>query len=293
MALAVTGGTVGHMTKIMIGVLLSLTPWVSTAIGAPAVGDWVSYRTSTSQHNLAMVGRVVSGTTVDVVAFSDGTTWMDGGTPAQVATITYTSVALGTGVGQYQPTTIVADAAAAGGAATMAYVASAIASATASLASTSYVASAVSGLATTAYVDAELGGATSGLATESYVDALGPTYLKLPTAPAGAGLSLNGAGTLLSTTRPVLVVARGTASMVSTLGLGQAFLVELRCDGNTTPTAVVDDQSGSYTDALGVTTSVIVPWKLVSMARAGDRCRVVQPAGSATITVTGSTAQPL
>lgn len=284
---------VSRMTKIALAVLLALTALTASAAAAPVVGDVVSYRTATSQHNLATVVRIVSGTTVDLVVFSDGTTWQDYSSPASISSFVYNAVALGTSVGQYQATTIVADAAAAGGAATQSYVTSAISTATSGLASTSYVGSAVAGLASVSYVDAAVSGGTAGLASESYVDGLGPTYLKLPAAPAGAGLTLNGAGTLLSSTRPVHVVVRGTASMVSTLGTGQAFTVDLRCDSNTTPTAVVDDQSGSYTDALGVTTNVTVPFKLVSIARAGDRCRVVQSAGAATLSVTGSSAQTL
>lgn len=265
------------MNKLVlsIAVVLALAPH---ALASPTVGDLVSYRTATSQHNLAVVGRVVSGSTVDIVAFSDGTNWQDGGTPWGVATITYPSVALGTGVGQYQPTTIIADIATAAGFVTSGVVTSAITSATSGLASTSYVGSAV-----------------AGLASASYVDGLGPTYLALPPAPASGGMSLGGSGVQLSATRPVLLTIRGSATMTSTLAGGQAYTVELRCDSGATPTTVVDDAGGSINQQVGlsVTLTEIQPWKLVTMARAGDKCRVVQAAGAATLSLTGSSAQPL
>lgn len=265
----------GKITASFGTAALVLALTATAALGSPALGDLVRYRVGTSQYNLALVGRVVSGSNVDLQVLSDGTTWADSGAPAQVSIITYLNVALGTAVGTYQVTTLVADAAVAGGAATQSYVTGAIATATSGLASTSYVGSAV-----------------AGLASESYVDGLGPSYLALPPAPSSAGLTLGGSGVQLSSTRPVHVVVRGTASMTSTLGSVQGYTVELRCDANTTPTAVVDDATGSLT--LNVGSGIDVqPWKLVALARAGDKCRVVQSAGAATLTLTGSPMQAL
>lgn len=251
------------MRKIQGMVIAVVLAFASVAAAAPAVGDLVKLRIANSQFVLAVVGRVVSGTTVDLVAFTDGTTWQDTGTPSNFATLPYYSVTPGTSVGQYQTTTIIADIIAA------------------------------AGYATQSYADSAAAAATAGLATETYVDAAGAGYLALPPAPSSGGMTLGGSGVQLSATRPVLLTVRGTATMVSTLGAGQAFTVELRCDANATPTTVVDDQAGSYTDALGVVTTSVVPWKLVTMARAGDRCRVVQSAGTATLALTGSSAQAL
>lgn len=248
--------------------ILILMAIATSAMASPVVGDLVRFRVATAQYNLAVVGRVVSGTTVDLVAFSDGTTWQDTGTPSNYATLTYYSATPGTGVGQYQPTTIVADVIAAAGFATEAWVSG-------------------QGYASQGFVTGQ------GYATTGYVNTADDARLALPAAPTSAGLTLGGAGVQFSASRPVWVRARGTATMVSTLGIGQAFTVELRCDANTTPTAVVDDDSGAFTDALGVTTSTMVPWKVSTLARAGDRCRVVQSAGSATLALTGSNAQPL
>ena len=247
------------MLKTMV--IAAALAFTSVASASPAVGQLVSYRTATSQHNLAVIGRVVSGTTVDLVAFSDGTTWQDGGTPSGVATITYTSIAQGTGVGQWEPTTVVEDTIAA------------------------------AGYALESYVDT----ATAGLATTSYVDTAGAGYLALPPAPSSTSLTLGGSGVQISSTRPALLTVRGTAAMTSTLAGGQAYTVELRCDSGSTPTAVVDDASGSLTQTLGasVTLAEVQPWKLVTMARAGDYCRIVQSSGAATLAVTGSSAQSL
>lgn len=245
------------MTKLIAAlVLLALT---SVAAASPVVGELVTYRTATSQYNLAVIGRVVSGSTVDLVAFSDGTTWQDQSTPPGVATITYYSVALGSSVGQYQATTIIEDTIDAAGFATEAWVSS------------------------------------NGYATTSYVNGLAPNYLALPPAPSSASLTLGGSGVQLHASRPVLVTVRGTASMTSTLAGGQAYTVDLRCDSGSTPTAVVDDAAGSLTQTLGLSVSLteVQPWKLVTLARAGDYCRVVQSAGAATLALTGSSAQAL
>lgn len=249
--------------------LLSLS---SSIASAQAVGDLVTLRIATSQYNLAIVGKVVSGTTLNLVAFTDGGTWQDTSDPPNFSTITYYNRTPGTSVGQYQTTTIIADTVSAAGFATSSSV-------------TSAIAAAVAGLATSSYVD------VAAADLESYVDTLGPTYLALPTAPSSAGLTLGGAGVQLSATRPVQLVVRGTATMASLLGSTVAFTVELRCDSGSTPTAVVDSDAGSFADTVAATS--VVPWKLVTMAREDDYCRVVQSAGAATLALTGSSKQPL
>lgn len=267
------------MSKILLPIALLILFASSVATASPAVGDLVRYRTATSQYHLAVVGRVVSGTTVDIVAFSDGTTWQDMGTPPGAATITYYGLTLGTGVGQYQPTTIVADAAAAAGFATTSATSAAIASS----------ASALNGTITT------LSGSVSTLSsTVAALSSSSATHLVQPIAPATAGLSLGGVGVQLSATRAVLLTVRGTASMTSTLAGGQAFGVELRCDSGSTPTTVVDDASGALSQTLGISVTLTAqqPWKLVTIARPGDFCRVVS-GGTATVSLSGSSKQAL
>jgi hypothetical protein len=220
----------------------------SAALASPVVGEQVVLRTGTSQYFPGTVASIVSGSTINLVAHTDGSTWADNGTPGYIPTRTFTSIALGTGVGQYQPTTIIADTVAA-----------------------------------------------VGYALESYVDGLTPSYLALPAAPSSSGMTIGGSGVQIHATRPSLVVVRGTASMTSTLIGGQAYTVELRCDSNATPTTVVDDAAGSLNQALGLSVTLVdvQPWKLVTMARGGDYCRVVQSAGAATLALTGAPRQAL
>ena len=97
---------------------------MTTSAGQPAV-----YRLGSSRYVQAVVTKVVSGDTVELVAFSDGSAWGDGD-PASLGAKVYDSIALGTGVGEWQPGTLV-DAA--------------IAAATTNLATYSYVDSGVAG----------------------------------------------------------------------------------------------------------------------------------------------------
>lgn len=67
----------------------------------PTVGQQIVYRLSSTRYLDALVSSVVSGDTVNLVAFGDGAAWGDG-EPASLAARSYTSVALGTAVGEYQ-----------------------------------------------------------------------------------------------------------------------------------------------------------------------------------------------
>lgn len=90
------------------------------------VGQQAVYRLESSRYVNAVVTKIVSGSTVELVCFSDGSAWGDGD-PASLGAKVYDSVALGTSVGQWQPGTVVDDAVAAGvaGLASEAYVDSA------------------------------------------------------------------------------------------------------------------------------------------------------------------------
>lgn len=74
-----------------------------------AVGQQAVYRLGASRYMQAIVTKIVSGDTVELVAFQDGAAWGDGdGT--NIAAKLYDSVALGTGVGEWQPGTLVSAA---------------------------------------------------------------------------------------------------------------------------------------------------------------------------------------
>jgi len=212
-----------HRLLIPLALLAAILP--RTAHAAPAVGDQVIYHVNAGEDRTAVVTGIVSGTTVDIVAFSNGSDFGDGN-PGWMGAAIYTNVTPGTSFGQYSTGTSVADL--------------------------------VSGLG----------------------------YLQPPVG-SSPGLSLAGGAIQLSASRTVLLTVRGTASMVS----GQGFVLELRCDAGSTPTAVVDDATGSLSDAPGAT--VVVPWKLVAMAPPGQYCQVVQASGAASLTLTGATAATL
>lgn len=73
------------------------------------VGQQAVYRLGSSRYVQAIVSAIVSGDTVELVCFSDGSAWGDGD-PASKGAKVYDSIALGTGVGEWQPGTLVSDA---------------------------------------------------------------------------------------------------------------------------------------------------------------------------------------
>lgn len=72
-------------------------------------GQQAVFRKASSRYMQGIVSAIVSGDTVDVVVLSDGDAWGDGD-PGSVPAKLFESVALGTGVGEWQPGTLVADA---------------------------------------------------------------------------------------------------------------------------------------------------------------------------------------
>lgn len=209
--------------------LLALALLLATAtrvVAAPELGDQVIYHVNELEDRTAVVTGIVSGTTVDLVAFSDGDDYGDGNPGSQPAAI-YRNVTPGVSSQQYSTGTSVSD----------------------------------------------------------LVASLG--YLQPPSGVSSSGLTLGGSGVQLSALRPVLLTVRGTASVSAT----QSFAIELRCDSGTTPTAVVDDATGSLGVTLGL--AAVMPWKLVGMVHAGDYCRVVQASGAGTVAITGANAQAL
>lgn len=223
------------------------------------VGQRLKFQTASGRYHHGFVTHVVTGDTVHLTCFSDGSEWADVGYGTQAAGISgqcYLSVSMGSGVGEWQAVN-------------------------------------VESYATTGELDdyATHGDVSTAIAAIPY----DPGRMAIAGAGSSAGLTLGAAGVQLSTTRPTSLVVRGTASMTSTLAGGQAFTVELRCDSGATPTAVVDDASGSLTQTLGltVTLAALQPWKLVYNVPAGHYVRVVQSAGAATLALTGATKQVL
>jgi hypothetical protein len=75
----------------------------------PTLGQQAVYRLGSSRYVQAIVTKIVSGDTVQLVCFSDGSAWGDGD-PASLGAKVYDSIALGSGVGEWQPGTLVGDA---------------------------------------------------------------------------------------------------------------------------------------------------------------------------------------
>lgn len=66
-----------------------------------AVGQRVVYRLATSDYRTARVTKIVSGTTVNLVAFATGTDWYTG-VPGDITSMYFADVAQGTAVNQWQ-----------------------------------------------------------------------------------------------------------------------------------------------------------------------------------------------
>lgn len=73
------------------------------------LGQQAVYRLETSRFVQAIVTKIVSGNTVQLVCFSDGSAWGDGD-PASLGAKVYNSVAMGSSVGEWQPGTLIGDA---------------------------------------------------------------------------------------------------------------------------------------------------------------------------------------
>lgn len=73
------------------------------------LGQQAVFRKASSRYMQGLVSAIISGDTVDVVVLSDGAAWGDGD-PGSVPAKLFESIELGSGVGQWQPGTIVSDA---------------------------------------------------------------------------------------------------------------------------------------------------------------------------------------
>lgn len=75
----------------------------------PVLGQQAVLRWETSRHLQAVVTAIVSGDTVELLVFADGDTWGDGYTSFQLPCRIIDDVQFGTGVGQWQPGTLLDD----------------------------------------------------------------------------------------------------------------------------------------------------------------------------------------
>lgn len=116
----------------------------------------------------------------------------------------------------------------------------------------------------------------------------------VPSAVTSAGLTLGGSAVQLSTTRPALLIVRGTASQVSTLIAGQSYTVQLIVGPTSTPTTVVDEDSGEFTQTLGITVTLTDKdnWKVITIVPSGYYVKAAVLAGStATVVLIASSMQ--
>lgn len=208
-----------------------------------ALAQPIIFRTSSTRWCPAVIAKIISGTTVNLDAFIDtAVDWPVTNIPVSHPCHLYESVAMGTGVGEWQLADVPEP------------VTDAIDAATAGLATTGYVDTAVAGLASTSYVDTAVAG----------VDLAGRT------AVAGAGVSQLALGLDAarqpSLTRPTRVTATGTIALTSTLITPQSATVELASDSATTPTTVRGSAPATLS---GVVASLTLPWSLTYDVPAG------------------------
>ena len=232
-----------------------------------AVGQRIVYRLATSDYRTARITEVVSGTTVDLVAFSNGTAWGDGD-PASLASKLYTGIDQGIGVGTWQESTEVDPAVSSEIDADVSAEASARAAAVSSEASTR------------ASADAELASDIAAL------EAAAAGYCAVPAAGSSVSLALNTARQPPAT-RPVLVAVSGTwAWSLSALG-SQSGTATLQSDANSTPTTARPSATCARGISVGITIgdTGTMPWSLTYIVPPGDYYQVAT-AGTGTFAIT-------
>ncbi len=244
-------------------------------------GQVVEVQITTGRWSLAAVVKIISGDTVNLVAFTDAVDpWPDVSTPNGLIAGSLASVAKGTGVGQWRelalPTATTdaisaAVAAALEDYATEADIATAVAAALATAASN--LASAVASLS------GDIAGVAAAVAVVSddveNIDLAGLTVV----APAGTSHSGLGFNTTRqpNTTRPTRVDATGSMSLTSSLLGSQTASVELLSDSSNPPTTRRARQPSALS---GVAANVTMPWHVGYDVPAGHYYKLV-PAASA------------
>lgn len=226
---------------------------------APVVGQVVLLKTQSSptvRIAPAVVSLVIDENTVNCDALIDSTAdWPVSGTPYTHPCVLYTSVARGTGVGQWQeaelPPTV------------------------------------------TAAIQAAVAAATSGLASTSYVDTEVDTCVALPGAGTHPSLALN-TPRQPSTTRPVRVTVSGTWSWSLTALGSVSGTATLQSDATSSPTTAqgVAPFARSLTVGVTVGESGTFPFQLTYDVPAGHYYQLAT-SGGGTFAITLVTEQVL
>lgn len=206
------------------------------------VGQQAVYRLASSRYMQALVTKIVSGNTIELVAYSDGSAWGDGD-PASLGAKLYESVALGTGVGEWQPGTLVGDAVTAGvsGLATAASVTAAIGTCE------GYCDTAIAPLATSSSVTSAIAAAIAGIPADD-----DSALCAVPGASSTVSLAAS-TPRRPSTTRPVMVMLTGSWSWNLTALGTQTGSLSLQSDSISTPSAVIYAPAWSRGITVGIT----------------------------------------
>lgn len=259
----------------------------------------VEVQITSGRWSLAVVVKIISGDTVNLVALADGVDpWPTPDAFNGVVAGTLTSVTKGTGVGQWReialPSATTAAIAAAVADALTDYstdddIATAVSAALATVSSNlaSAVSTAASNLAssvTTINADvAEIAASLAALA--AVVEAIPVDDDSGLTAVAAAGSAHSGLGLNAvrqpSSTRPTRVTAAGSMTLTSTLLGAQTASVDLLSDSSNPPTTRRGRQPAGVS---GVAATVTMPWALSYDVPAGHYYKLV-PAASANASV--------
>lgn len=248
------------MKKYIFAVLFLLTIYTS-ATASPFVGEPVIFRWDSTHSYAAVITKIVSGNTVQLVALSrvDGN-WVDSGPddtvngmPARV----YTSVSMGTGDYQWQPNTSALLEGPAGPQGPIG--------------------------ATGATGPTGATGATGAQGIQGIQGQIGETG---PQGPAGPGsnvsgtftptLTLNGSAVQFDTAHDVEYYLTGDIN--GNVSVGNAFdgRINVLCDSSATPTTLVTSigAKGGGTIVVGLNLSQGSYLQARVRVRAGDRCRL-------------------
>lgn len=222
------------------------------------LGQPIRVQITTGRWSIGAVSKIISGDTINVVAFSDGVNpWPTIDTFNGVVAGTIENVTKGTSVGQWQevdlPDPVVAAIAAA--------------------------VSGITGFATTSYVDSEIATAIAAIPAD---DDSG--LCVVPTAGTSVSSPAPSTPRRPSTTRPTLVTVYATVALASALLAVQSATVEIQAGTSATPTTTV---AGPLTPESGVGNvgTLKIPVTLVYLLPANHYYQVVKTAGAGTLTV--------
>lgn len=243
-------------------------------------GQVVEVQITTGRWSLAVVAKIISGDTVNLVAFTDGDNpWPDVSTPNGLVAGSITSVTKGASVGQWRELSIssaLSDAIAAA-------VATAISDYALEADLTSALVTVASNLTSAvAIIDSNMA-STQNLLEDSIAALTAVVDGKAATPGAGtshAGLGF-GAARQPSSTRPTWVVACGTYTIVSALLGTQTAAVDLLSDSGSNPTTMRCSAPGS---GAGVAATIKMPWSVSYFVPAGHYYKLVE-SHSANVTV--------